>query len=273
MDFKAAIDAGDTEAVKRMLGSNPSLASSMITWGGLLSRCKTEPLHYLSDAPFNQIFDHGKQEELARMLLDAGAPPDGLPSSGETPLHGAASLGEPGVAAALIDYGANMEAVAKYPGIPLGTPLDFAVHFGMVDVVDLLVERGAKVQSARMAAGAGQLNRISGEGRAFAVTEDEKLDVFRCAVVCDRVDVVDHLLNQNGIDINSELDGATALHWAAWEAKPCMVELLLSRGADPTARDQKHSMTAQQWAEHRVKELGPRWRHGNVVKLLTSSVG
>ena len=78
MDFKAAIDAGDTELVKQMLESNPSLASSLITWGGPLNKCQTEPLHYLSAAPFNQIFNHGKQAELARVLLEAGATPDGF---------------------------------------------------------------------------------------------------------------------------------------------------------------------------------------------------
>ena len=208
MDFKQAIDSGDVVLVRRMLEGNPRLASQMIRWGPLLDKCSTEPLHYLSDAPFNRLFNHGRQAELARELLEAGAPVDGLPASGETPLHGAASLGEPGVAAVLIDCGANVEAVAKYPGVPDGTPLDFAVHFGMVEVVDLLVERGAQVLSARMAAGAGQLSNLQSE---FTIGDgEEKLDVFRCAAVCDRTDVVAYLTDQ-GIDVNADIDGATAL--------------------------------------------------------------
>lgn len=266
--LKRAIDAGDVERVRKLVSKDPSLVSSSIRWGGLFNKCQTEPLHYLSDAPFNQIFSHGKQAEMARVLLEAGASPNGAPTSGETPLHGAASLGEAGVAAALIDHGADLEAVASYPGIPHGRPLDFAVHFGMVAVIDLLVAQGAKILSARMAAGAGQLDMISGENCEWPIEDGEKLDVFRCAAVCDRLGVVDHLLVKAGVDVNTDIDGATALHWAAWEAKPKMVEFLLSRGADATIRDRKHKMTARQWAEHRGKELGPRWGHREVVDVL-----
>lgn len=251
-----------------MLTTDPQLASRPIIWGAGPVKCSSDPLHYLSDAPFNRIFDHGKQTEIACAMLEAGALPDGSPTYAEMPLHGAASLGEPEVAAVLLDHGANIEAVAQYPGIPHGTPLDFAVHFGMVDVVDLLVSRGAKILSARMAAGASQLNKIAGDNCEFPIRDEERIDVFRCAVVCDRIEVVDHLLTHGGIDINAEVDEATALHWAAWEAKPRMVEVLLGRGADQTALDREHRATPQQWAEHRGSQLGPRWGHGEVVRLL-----
>lgn len=88
MNLKKAIDSGDVSLLKRMLQQNPALASQKIRWGGLLNKCSTEPLHYLSDAPFNRLFEHDKQAEMARELLEAGAPVDGLPTSGETPLHG-----------------------------------------------------------------------------------------------------------------------------------------------------------------------------------------
>ena len=265
--LKRAIDAGDVDRAREVLASNPELASSPITWGPMFRTCQTEPLHYLSDAPFNQLWDHGKQAELAKVLVKAGAPVDGLPTSGETPLHGAASLGEAGVAAVLIDQGANMEAVAKYPGIPDGTPLDFAVHFGMVAVVDLLVCRGAKVLSLRMAAGAGQLDRVQSEFEALQQNADQLCDVFRCAAVCDRVEVIDYLLSR-GVDVNQDINGATVLHWAAWEAKPKMVGMLLERGADLTIKDDKHNLTAGGWASHRRKEVGPRWGHEEVIQRL-----
>lgn len=168
----------------------------------------------------------------------------------------------------MIDYGANLEAVARYPGIADGTPLDFAVHFGMVEVVDVLVDRGAKVLSARMAAGAGQLNKLRDE---FTLGEcEQQLDVLRCAAVCDRSDVVAYLIDQ-GIDVNVDIKGATVLHWAAWEAKPKMVEFLLWRGADPTRRDRKHDMTPAGWAKHRGNELGPRWGHADVIRVLAAA--
>ena len=265
--LKTAIDAGDVDRVRTLLAKNPALASTPIGWGPLLGKCKSEPLHYLSDAPFNQLWDHGKQAELAKVLIEAGAPVDGLPTSGETPLHGAASLGEVGVAEVLIDHGANIEAVAAYPGIPDGTPLDFAVHFGMVDVVDLLVRRGAPVFSARMAAGAGQLGRIEREFNLLQQNNGQLVDVYRCAAICDRLEIVEYLL-ANGVDVNIDIDGASALHWAAWEAKPKMVEFLMQRGADSTTKDRKHNLTPHGWAKHRRNEVGPHWGHDEVMRVL-----
>ena len=98
MSLKRQIDLGDLEAIKRRVDSKPSLTTTPIAWGPILCRCRTEPLHYLSDGPFNQLWKHGKQMQIARILLEAGAPVDGLITSGESPLHGAASLGETGVA-------------------------------------------------------------------------------------------------------------------------------------------------------------------------------
>lgn len=267
--LKQAIDAGDVEQLRLVLSRNPKLASATISWGPAICPCKSEPLHYLSDAPFNQLWNHGQQAEMAQVLIEAGAPVDGLPTSGETPLHGAASLGERGVAEVLLDHGADMEAIASYPGIPDGTPLDFAVHFGMVEVVDLLVRRGAKVLSTRMAAGAGQLDRVQTDWNALQGRE-QQLDVFRCAVVCDRLQVVEYLLTC-GIDVNADMDGATALHWAAWEAKPSMVEFLLRSGADPRKVDAQHNSTAHGWAQHRGEQLGSRWGHSQVLDMLAAA--
>lgn len=268
--FKKAIDAGDVELVRKLLDDDSALASSPISWGPMFRKCETEPLHYLCDAPFNGLWDHGKQPELALALIKAGAPVDGLPTSGETPLHGAASLGEPEVAKVLLANGANIEAIAKYPGIPDGTPLDFAVHFGMVEVVDLLVERGADVKSTRMAAGAGQHERVKRELDSPQPEAAHLTDVFRCAVVCNRVEVVKILLS-NWIDVNADINGATALHWAAWEAKLQMVSFLLENGAHANVADRKHKLTPHGWASHRRREVGPRWRHEEVMRVLESA--
>ncbi len=89
--FRKAIDKGDVQLVGEMLASKPELASALISWGSVLCPCSNEPLHYLSDRIFNQLWDHGKQAELAAVLIQAGTPVNGLLASGETPLHGAAS--------------------------------------------------------------------------------------------------------------------------------------------------------------------------------------
>ena len=268
--LRMAIDAGDVDLVRSIVTDDPAQASALISWGPMLCPCKTEPLHYLSDGPFNQLWKHGKQAELAAVLIEAGAPVDGLPTSGETPLHGAASLGEAGVAEVLIDNGANIEAKASYPGIPHGTPLDFAVHFGMVEVVDLLIRHEAEVKLTRMAAGAGQTDRIRAEIETLHSNPQQLADVYQCAAVCSRIEIVDVLLTA-GLDVNADIKGATALHWAAWEAKPEMVSHLLAKGADASLEDEKHNLTPLGWAEHRRKEVGPRWGHDEVVEILSAT--
>ena len=265
--FKRAIDRGDLGAVRKMLTKAPDLARRPIRWGSILCPCKSEPLHYLSDGRFNRVFEHQRHVDIARCLLEAGAPVNGSPDFGESPLHGAASLGEPGIAAVLLEFGADAEARASYPGIPNGTPLGFAVHFGMVEVIEVLVSHGAELLSPRMFAGAGRVDLL--QDSLDELSPAELRDAYRCGAVCDRTDVVDVLLER--LDINAEVNEATALHWAAWEAKPRMVAHLVARGADPTRRDAKHRMTPLGWAQHRGKELGPRWGHGQVVALLSSS--
>ena len=260
--FKQSIDKGDLEEIERLLQSTPALASKPIAWGPIFRKCHTEPLHYLSDAPFNRLWSHGLQDKIARLLLQFGAPVDGLPSSGESPLHGAASLGEAQVAEVLIEFGADIEKRASYPGIPDGTPLDFAVHFGMVDVIEVLTKHGAQIYSSRMAAGAGRLNSMVEKLDGADIT-----DVFRCACVCDQIEIVEHLLGQ-GLDVQIDIKGSSALHWAAWEAKPRMVRHLIERGADKSYCDAKHNMTPAQWAANRKAEIGPRWGHDDVLEIL-----
>lgn len=263
--LKKAIDAGDVERIKRLIESDPTLSTKPILWGSWFKKCQTEPLHYLSDGPFHQLWTHRQQGTIARVLLEAGAPPDGLSSSGETPLHGAASLGEVQVAQALIDFGADLEKRARYPGIPDGTPLDFAVHFGMVEIIDLLVSRGAKILSARIAAGAGLLEPLQ-----RLLSDNNKIDAFRCACVCDRVEVVQFLLD-SGLEVQCDIDGASGLHWAAWEGKPKMVQYLVDHGASIDLKDSKHHLTPAGWASHRKKELKKPWGHSEVLGILSAT--
>ena len=84
------------------------------------------------------------------------------------------------------------------------------------------------------------------------------------------MEVVEYLL-ANGLDVNADIDGATALHWAAWEAKPRMVEFLIRHGADTSSKDRDHNSTPKEWAIHRQQQLGPRWGHPDVIELLDNA--
>ncbi|ONH58970.1 hypothetical protein CcI49_19885 [Frankia sp. CcI49] len=110
-----AIHAGDLDAVRRLITAAPQLLS-----GPLGGPFKTRTaLHVVTDWP--GYFPNGPQ--VVRMLLEAGADPDGRGPGEETPLHFAASSDDADVAAALIDGGADLET----PDGSIGSPLDNAI--------------------------------------------------------------------------------------------------------------------------------------------------
>lgn len=75
-----------------------------------------------------------------RQLIEAGADPDTLDSSGETALFGAAASARIEVVAYLLSIGARHDLHENTLGL---TPLHWAASHGGVDVMRLLVEAGA----------------------------------------------------------------------------------------------------------------------------------
>ena len=147
----AAIHSGDLASLQRLLGENPSLASSEL--GG--DSGQRTPLHVVTDWP--GYFPNGPQS--VRILIDAGADPNGRnpgKNFAETPLHWAASSDDVEVACARIDGGADVES----PDGSIGTPLDNAVGYACWNVARLLVSRGAKVDALWHAAALGMTARL-----------------------------------------------------------------------------------------------------------------
>ena len=84
--------------------------------------------------------------ELLDRLLDCGLDPN-LPNwIGRTFLHVAAEKGSVPIAEALLDAGADIEAVELEYG---GTPLAAAARKGQVDMVSFLLEKGADLDNPR----------------------------------------------------------------------------------------------------------------------------
>ena len=106
MDVKAAIDTGDSAALRRLLSEDSSRANELIRWG----KCLTHPLHYISDMLFSGTLQKGRDLPLVEALIQAGADlnftKDG---KSETPLIGAASLGAEDVGLRLLDAGARLD--------------------------------------------------------------------------------------------------------------------------------------------------------------------
>jgi uncharacterized protein len=158
VELVRAVHVGDVEAIRGLLRDDRALASARL---GSKDSGTATPLHLVTDWP--GYFPNGPQ--IVRLLIDAGADPNGLTTSrgseitgpgDETPLHYAASSDDVDVAEALIEGGADIEV----PDGSIGTPLDNAVGYGCWHVARLLVTRGASVDKAWHAAALGMLSRL-----------------------------------------------------------------------------------------------------------------
>ena len=105
-----AVAAADVEAVKRLLGEHPELATARIVSGG-----ERTLLHLFADYPGHRP----RPREMVAVLQEAGADINAAyvgESHSETALHWAASNDDVGLIDALLDAGADLEA----PGAIIG---------------------------------------------------------------------------------------------------------------------------------------------------------
>jgi uncharacterized protein len=145
-----AIDAGEVERVRELVGADPSLAAARDGDGVsavLHAHYRGEPgaaAALLEARPELDVFDAAGVAELERLgeLLDRdAAAANAYSSDGFTPLHLACFFGRPEAVELLLERGADLSAVSRNP---LGvTPLHSAAAAGQTRIVGLLLERGA----------------------------------------------------------------------------------------------------------------------------------
>ncbi len=193
-ELTLAIQSGDLDALRRLIGERPELTTAhMIGRRGLDGGWRT-PLHAATDWP--GYFPDAPAA--VTLLLEAGADPndDSGGNCPETPLHWAASSDDVDVAVALVDGGADLET----PGGSIGTPLDNAVGYGCWHVARLLVERGARVDALWHAAALGLLTRLE-ELTAGNLDEKEISKAFWHACAGAQRRAAEYLLS-HGADLN-----------------------------------------------------------------------
>jgi ankyrin repeat protein len=133
----AAMKTGDVEKLKALVAADPSLATSRSSISHpTLLQClvldgKNKP----------------NAREMAEVLIDTGADVN-------EPLGAAASIDNRPVAGLLIDRGAAVDGTGGW------SPLEEALYWNSQNVMALLLERGAKVQNLRTAAGLGRTDLI-----------------------------------------------------------------------------------------------------------------
>ncbi len=221
------VEAGDTAAVRAAVQGRPSLLAATVERDG---QAGWTPLHVAVATDRREVVD---------LLLDAGADLEAATEHGRTPLHVALEFA-PGLVDLLLARGAEPDgAAAAYLGdtarlvarLDAGQSsvhdqaetslLGFAALGGSVDVVQLLLERGADPDdgSLRVAAGAGHAEVVSlllGAGAQVGGRDADTGHTALHAAVAGgpdggRLDVVRVLLAA-GADVESTTsDGASAL--------------------------------------------------------------
>src|ERR1044072_4637869 len=251
-----AIEADDLETFKSLIAADPSLATSRSTCSHpTLLQCLV-----LDDK------DKSNAVQMAKVLIDAGAELN-------DPLVAAASIDNRPVAELLLDRGAAIDGTGGW------TPLEEALYWNSRNALELFLERGAKIQNIRTAAGLGRTDLI---GSYFNSDGSLKPEAGRIdwpfgqrfahrinAWSQDRQGIVNNafvyacmhghsdaakLLLEKGAEINTIPGGfdfaGTGLHYPALNGHRPMVQYLLDHGADRTIKDTKVNSTPAGWAEH-----------------------
>jgi ankyrin repeat protein len=190
-----------------------------------------------------------------RPILARSSGPDG-----QTPLHFAARFNDPTLGAWLIAYGADPEA--KF-GDSSHTVLSWSATCNSPEFARTLVRLGAR-PDLFAAAGLGLIDTVrasfddSGNLRPGAARSgstrfgvdgtrlpsppttaaEQVSDALSMASRNAQVDVVRFLLTKKPDLVFRGYLGATPLHWAYFGGSSEIIELLLSAGADPHARDE-----------------------------------
>jgi ankyrin repeat protein len=128
-DIYWAIVHDDLARVEAMLRQDPKLANSRFAF-------RRTMLH--------EAVTWGNKKAV-KLLVDSGAVADVADIDDCTPLHYAAASGRKDIAEILLTAGASVNAVCRVPrghGLPVGTPLKFAIHGGHSEVAALLRAHG-----------------------------------------------------------------------------------------------------------------------------------
>jgi len=149
--LRAALDAGDLDALRDLLDAEPGLAAERFGDG---DESRT-PLLIATDWPGRRP----RAAESIAMLVAAGADVGArfVGAHRETPLHWAASCDDVEAIDALLDAGADLEADGAV--LTGGTPLADAVVFAQWNAARRLVERGASM-TIWQAAALGELDAL-----------------------------------------------------------------------------------------------------------------
>ena len=265
-----AIRRGEISAIRKVLDRDPKLIGTVdengstplilaAYWAGaaevkeLLAR-GADP-NAKNDSGVAALIPATDNLESTRMLVEAGAEVNARTEAGDTALIVAAQrAGGARVVEYLLDKGANLKTATNDGA----TALHRAAECGDVDVLKLLVDKGADVDAQRKSPFGGQSPLASavvfGHGAAvrYLLSKGAKANIgdagLSRAVFQGNVEIVKALL-EAGVEVKNSGNQAfpgfggfepiLALACFSYNADPQIVRMLLDRGADPTAKSQQ----------------------------------
>jgi hypothetical protein len=219
-----AIRSGDVACLARLLAEHPVLVGAEL--GSELAKARTL-LHVVTDWPGH--FPNGPAT--VALLIAAGTPVNGrvIGAPGESPLHWAASSDDVAVLDALLDAGAEINALGAVIGG--GTPLADATAFGQWNAARRLIERGARTEFWEEAA-LGLMDRLTARfSTAPAPEADEITHAFWSACHGGQQPAAAFLLGRGADRDWIGYDGLTPLDAAARSEADDLVDWLRTRGA------------------------------------------
>jgi len=255
----AAIIAGDTEVLQKLLQQEPQLIRAQAT-----SEHRAMLLHYVAA---NGVEDELQKTpanivEVARILLDAGADVDALAEtygggSNQTTLNMLVSSVHParaGVQADLVevlaDAGAAIEGLSDD-----GFPLQLAIDFGYTAAAQMLVQKGAQIRSASVAAGLGRADVLEALLKQVNESDLQSQLVLALSAACRHGQIAgaEVLLNR-GVDIDAQpMQLGTGLHQAIFGEHIRMIRFLIECGADLSRKHTVYAATPLDFACHNGK--------------------
>ncbi|XP_068993861.1 uncharacterized protein pyx [Neodiprion pinetum] len=251
-----AAAAGDVKSVKLLLKSGANVDAGLS--GNSMDHEKT-PLHYavLNDA-----------SDCVEELLRAGASPNNSVVYTETPLHVAASLGSARCVSLLLNYGADVRVQF---GSARSTPLHLAAEEGSADCTKLLLEAGAPSDArnargqsamhlAALAQSAETVDLLIKAGSSVNMEDSDGRTPLHAAVAkaMRGGELVKALIQAGALVNKPDKYGYTPLHTAALNENSSLVTLLLTKGADVTART-KGGISALCFIVRRTPNVLPKY--------------
>ena len=204
-------------------------------WIGNDPKCvKLRENDYLAATPLHLAANQG-HEDVVLLLLENGADVNAKDGNGYTPMHFAAKWGKRGTVEVLLDHGA-----ANCTNKQCSTPAEEAEKKGHHELAALICgfkQSTKPIESAHELSEKGDLKTLEGminndPALVSSTDEDRRTPLHRATTQ----EVAELLLRKGASPSARDKSGCTPLHIAAMNGNEKVVALLLSKGSDVNAK-------------------------------------